>query len=237
MFECNIDIKLSVFAAVLWQIRALAHLNVGLIATVFHEPLGRSMFRGIPREELSDVHLLTANYKAPKMKDMHLMIERAEECIFVRRKAVVIHCGGGKGRAGTGLACFVIKWGLDFDSKYGLVGNRGSANEVPVFGQPQLTAEQAIDHIRSVRPGSIETKEQEEFIKRYAGFLWSQANGVEEAEEESKVDVELEADPTGLDVYPELSSAQKKVCRMCLRFCVLTCECVCLADTERERLS
>ena len=58
----------------------------------------------------------------------------------------VIHCAGGMGRAGLMAACLRLRLGLD------------------------KTADEAIAKVRELRsPRAIETKEQEEFIRAYAG--------------------------------------------------------------------
>ena len=54
----------------------------------------------------------------------------------------LVHCGGGKGRAGTVLTC--------------LMAMHGSED-----GSPQMEKRLAIDYMRGIRPGSIETTQQE----------------------------------------------------------------------------
>ena len=61
-------------------------------------------------------------------------------CVFFQ--GVVVHCLGGHGRTGTMLACYMVK-------HLGFTGKR------------------AIEEIRRRRPGSVETKEQEELICKF----------------------------------------------------------------------
>lgn len=59
--------------------------------------------------------------------------------------AVVVHCGAGLGRTGTLLACALVSRGL--------------------------AAGEAIDQVRTLRPYSIETIEQEDCVRRFAEAL------------------------------------------------------------------
>lgn len=65
---------------------------------------------------------------------------------------MLVHCGGGKGRAGTFAACCLAMWGssppLDLTAE-----------------RPVLSAQEAVRVVRSLRPGSIETQEQEAFVQ------------------------------------------------------------------------
>jgi protein-tyrosine phosphatase len=61
-------------------------------------------------------------------------------------KAVCCHCFAGKGRTGTALAAYLIKY-----HNYG--------------------AKQSIEHIRKLRPNSIETDQQEKFLVDYYNSL------------------------------------------------------------------
>lgn len=60
-------------------------------------------------------------------------------------KPALVHCGEGKGRTGTVLAAYLVSGGL--------------------------TADEAIKRVRELRPGSIQTLEQENSIRLYEKTL------------------------------------------------------------------
>lgn len=78
-------------------------------------------------------------------------LEQADEFVrFVRASAaeqrpVLAHCFAGMGRTGTMLACYLV-----------------------AEGQP---AGEAVRTVRARRPGSIESRSQEEFIGQYEGHI------------------------------------------------------------------
>jgi atypical dual specificity phosphatase len=77
--------------------------------------------------------------------------EQVEKFLSFQRRAegdglaTVVHCGAGLGRTGTMLACALVARGMP--------------------------AEAAIDHVRTLRPYSIETIEQEDCVRHYAEVL------------------------------------------------------------------
>jgi atypical dual specificity phosphatase len=88
----------------------------------------------LERHGLREVHLPVKDFAAPSQEQ----IERGVDAILgvlAAGEAAAVHCGGGLGRTGTLLACY-------------LVSSEG------------LGAEEAIGRIRSLRPGSVETPAQ-----------------------------------------------------------------------------
>lgn len=81
------------------------------------------------------------------------------------------HLGGGKGRAGTYLACFLVKHGLDYQAP------ETNETEESYSCPPKLSSSEAISLLRHLRPGSIETEDQERVIKAYSDLLWKRASG------------------------------------------------------------
>lgn len=81
-----------------------------------------------------------------------MQVDRFLEAVAAEGACVLVHCGGGKGRAGTFAACCLAMWG---------------SAPPPDFGaeKPVLSAQEAVRMVRSLRPGSIETQEQEAFVQ------------------------------------------------------------------------
>jgi atypical dual specificity phosphatase len=90
---------------------------------------------------LMSVHEPIDDFTAPS-------VEQLERCVSVIDRAhaqnmgVAVHCGAGKGRTGTILAAWLVSQ-----------------------GQP---ADEAINRIRELRPGSLEVEEQEEAVREFA---------------------------------------------------------------------
>jgi len=96
---------------------------------------------------LEGLHLPVEDFTPPTLAQIDrflLEVARAEE----EGWALGIHCTAGKGRTGTMLAAYLVSRGR--------------------------TAAAAIAEIRRLRPGSVETRAQEERIAEFAR-LWSQA--------------------------------------------------------------
>lgn len=90
-----------------------------------------------------DCHEPVWVFTAPSPDQISRMVDFIHESV-VRGEPVGVSCGAGHGRTGTILACYLIKV------------NHCSSGE------------QAIQEVRLMRPGSIETVEQEEAIINYA---------------------------------------------------------------------
>lgn len=99
-----------------------------------------------PRHWLNDaglmgVHVPIEDMTAPSLRQL----ERAVETITRAHKSsmgVAVHCAAGKGRTGTILAAYFVAIGM--------------------------TARAAIEKVRELRPGSIETKSQESVVEEFA---------------------------------------------------------------------
>ncbi len=96
--------------------------------------------RWIDQHGLMNVHIPIPDMSVPNPED----IEKALGTIKKARESkmgVLVHCLAGKGRTGTMLALHLVSQGMN-----------GS---------------QAIERIRTLRPGSIETDEQQDLVLQY----------------------------------------------------------------------
>ncbi len=95
----------------------------------------------LARHGLVEIHLPVADFAPPTPEQLAQGIAAVDEAVASGRR-VAVHCGGGLGRTGTLLACWLIHQGLG--------------------------AEEAITRVRASRPGSIETARQAAAVRAYA---------------------------------------------------------------------
>jgi atypical dual specificity phosphatase len=138
------------------QIRAFEHANIGLIVTVMEEQSLKSSW--FESTNIEYAYYAVENYGTPTIEEMDEIISKMEDSLR-RDRAILVHCGGGKGRAGTVLSCFVARHGIS-----------GELQEYP-----QMTATDAIAYVREMRPGSVESRKQEKFISDYVNHLYKNA--------------------------------------------------------------
>ena len=99
------------------------------------------------------LHLAVPDMCAPELPLVERFVSFVDYCRS-EKYPVVVHCGAGLGRTGTAIACYFVHTG-------------GSGKE-------------ALNRVRVMRPGSVETLEQEALIHRYHRQLLSRASGSQE---------------------------------------------------------
>ena len=95
--------------------------------------------------ELNYLHILSDDMGVPSFDDLKRSVDYVHERIQ-NIEPVMVHCLAGLGRTGTILACYLIKY-------------------------EKMSAEDAIQHVREKRHGSIQSFVQEEMIFQYAKTL------------------------------------------------------------------
>lgn len=138
------------------DIRALSSDSIGIrtvLTLTEEEPLDPSWFNA----RIKNVFLPIRNYYPPSVEqmDIALRVLTDEESL-----PVLIHCGGGKGRAGSIAACYMAACGF------------GKPDLKSSDWQPAMSAQDSISKLRAIRPGSIETEQQEAFISKWVSVLW-----------------------------------------------------------------
>ena len=119
--------------------------GIDLLFTLTREPLDPVLLK---RFEIENIHLPVRDFAAPSMRQLEEFVEKAAKAIDGGRR-VGVHCIAGKGRTGTFMASYLVAGGL----------------------KPS----DAIRKIRLLRPGSIETTEQEEAVFEFS-YYYTQSN-------------------------------------------------------------
>jgi atypical dual specificity phosphatase len=114
------------------------------IVTVREVPLPS---RWIDGTDIDYLHLTVEDYGVPNMEVLDEAVNYIDKKIQ-SGKPVLVHCAAGKGRTGALLAAYMIK-------------------------KENLTAEQAIEKIRLMRPGSVQSVTQETALSMYEKYLKS----------------------------------------------------------------
>ncbi|XP_060772377.1 dual specificity protein phosphatase 23a [Neoarius graeffei] len=98
-------------------------------------------------ESCSDLtlhHIAILDFSPPSPSQIRTFLSITEHADT--GQAVAVHCKHGHGRTGTMLACYLVK-------------------------TRKISGEEAIKMIRSLRPGSIETREQERAVLEFELYL------------------------------------------------------------------
>jgi atypical dual specificity phosphatase len=141
------------------DVQALLALGITLVVTLTKEvPLPAEWFE---HTSCRNLFLPVRNYQAPTNEQVDVFIKAMDD--LPTEQAALIHCGGGKGRAGTFAACYLMT------RRFDVAPSERHDSE----GYLHMYPGDAMKLLRQMRPGSIETIEQETFVRNYAQYLIS----------------------------------------------------------------
>lgn len=120
---------------------ALAELSAEGISVLINLELHAHEPEVLSRIGLSQIHLPTPDFAPPSIADLERGVAAIEQSVGAGKR-VAIHCRAGLGRTGTLLACYLV--------------------------HRNFSPEAAIGRIRKLRPGSVETAEQENAVREFA---------------------------------------------------------------------
>jgi atypical dual specificity phosphatase len=130
------------------QYRWLIKNNIKSIVTVREFPLPQKWLLDNEKETIINDYkfVYVKDYGVPSLEVLDNIVDYINIKITKEKKPLVVHCAAGKGRTGTILAAYLLK-------------------------QDNISSQEAIKKIRSLRPGSIQSKIQEEILHKYETFL------------------------------------------------------------------
>jgi atypical dual specificity phosphatase len=118
-------------------IALLRELGVRALLSLSQETVPADL---IGKYQMQGEHLPVADFTAPTLEQVEQALAIIDN-FLADGLPVAVHCGAGLGRTGTILACYLVSQGCP--------------------------ARDAIEQVRTRRPGSIETPEQEAVIEAY----------------------------------------------------------------------
>jgi len=109
----------------------------------------------LPRDWIDDAGLMVVNVPVPDMepptdRQLDYLIDTIRKA-NTSGMAVAVHCEAGMGRTGTVLAAYFVSQGMSWA--------------------------EAVERVRELRPGSVETTEQERAVQRFANRTARHAGG------------------------------------------------------------
>lgn len=119
----------------------LRQQGIELVITLTESPLRREW---LADASLLGMHVPIEDMEPPTIEQVQQIISGIKKA-HERGMGVSIHCHFGRGRTGTILACWFVEQGMP--------------------------AVQAVRHVRRLRPGSVETPEQEELVAAFETIL------------------------------------------------------------------
>jgi len=126
------------------EFKWLADQGIKSVVTVREVALPSDWFDG---SDIDYLHLQVEDFGAPTIEELVQAIDFIDQQI-TNGRPMKVHCAAGKGRTGALLAAHIVK-------------------------KLNLTADQAIEKLRGMRPGSVQSVSQETAVSMYEKYLKS----------------------------------------------------------------
>ena len=123
------------------ELQYLKDCGVRTLVRLVEKHLSQVTSEQVARVGFTELHSPIPDFSAPPISKIEQILDFIKDPV-AKGRAVGVCCGQGYGRTGTILACYLVSKGW--------------------------TTDKAIREVRSKRPGSIETPEQEETIRLFA---------------------------------------------------------------------
>ena len=120
------------------HLRALHSDGVRALVTLHERPVDQDKLDAL---SVAARHYPVEDFAAPSLDQIEAAVAFIERNLAAG-EGVAVHCAAGLGRTGTVIACYLVHQGY--------------------------TPAEAIAHVRSRRPGSVETSEQQAIVYTYA---------------------------------------------------------------------
>ncbi|KAI9350718.1 hypothetical protein BDR26DRAFT_506719 [Obelidium mucronatum] len=160
------------------DIHALKMLGIRTVITLTEEePLPKEWFEPL---DVANHFWPVTNYYPPSIAHADRFNQILLQHHHEKKGGILVHCGGGIGRAGSLLGTYLIRYGLSSPPP---ICNRCEMR-MPIYCEdsecafgtgPQMTARDAINLLRAIRPASIETEHQEHFLSDFASELFKRS--------------------------------------------------------------
>jgi len=124
-------------------------ISQGISTIVSLERVDEACRAILESENVRHLEAVVPDFGAPSVEQLDRIADFIAGEISEGR-AVLVHCAAGKGRTGTVLAAYLMRTGMHFD--------------------------EAVREVRRKRPGSIQSYEQEEVLRKYS-LLHSRLRG------------------------------------------------------------
>ncbi|KAJ3020487.1 UNVERIFIED_CONTAM: hypothetical protein HDU68_010158 [Siphonaria sp. JEL0065] len=160
------------------DIIGLKQLGIRTVITLTEEePLPQEWFEN---HDMMNHFWPVTNYYPPSIAHADRFNQILLQHHLEKKGGILVHCGGGIGRAGSLLGTYLIRYGLSSPPP---ICSRCEMR-LPIYCEdtecafgtgPRMSARDAIDLLRAIRPASIETEHQEHFLSLFASELFKRS--------------------------------------------------------------